>query len=286
MNIDDKTNTMRCIHQESARLFSNPPATCSYYTPSTEAYIKAVIERAGQLNREGISILLSGNGATAVTFFRAGLEQLEQLRPYLTPGQETSCTPPQDCASLLFGATAPILQAIDLAQDFQDRNCNYIYLYDKALDFLPDIQMRFCTSTRTRKEDTFDFQVAFYSAIIMFNVGVCLHLRGNPRRDEGILVTAVHFYDLAVRQLSSIPIVEYSDKLMMIMLAIWNNQAQIYYQLGSYEHAIEVLEGVRRLSARLLLERPTSLDTEDQEHIHEFVLNVVTVRVPNTAPCA
>ena len=81
-------------------------------------------------------------------------------------------------------------------------------------------------------------------------------------------------------------VLDLPDKGMMLMLAVWNNQAHICYQMESYAAALEIWEGVRQLSANMVYERQTTLNAADYAHIFEFILNVAVFRVPTIAPCA
>jgi len=185
-----------------------------------------------------------------------------------------------------------------------------MYIYNRAQDFAMDVQERQAASSSNNTSSSsahqhhqeqlecFGMQVTLYSSLILFNIALVMHHKGMARRHttsrDTHLVNAIHFYDICIRSLSQImPLVmmrqdpaSADDKITMLMLSIWNNQSQIYYELASYESAFELLEGVRQLSSRLLWERQPPLNDQDQQHIYDFLLNVAILRVPIAAPCA
>lgn len=260
-------------------------------SPTMIANIRSSIESAGRTNRSGVLALASGDVAAATASFGCALQDLRNLSAFVLERVADSGPTPDlhTQGGNLMSKAGPVLEAVSVPV-FED---DYIYLYGNALDFLEDTQLHTSPGTTATgmtelegEERRFAFQVSFYSAIVMFNLAICKHKRGLNFNDDASLFTAIHLYDMSMQTISNIPITDYSDKLMLVMLAIWNNQSQIYWLLESYEHAKLILEGVRRLAARLLLEHRTSLDEDDQSHIFEFVLNVIIARVPTNAPCA
>ncbi|CAB9514470.1 expressed unknown protein [Seminavis robusta] len=250
-------------------------------SPDAVANIQTAIEQAGRDNRKGVIAFASGDARTAYVLFRSALEQLECLGPCVHGTAAWNGMPaPANLQALeqsMMNASPPLLEAVPVPA-FQD---GYIYLYDNVLDFLRDAQR-----PDSKDRERFASKLSFYCSLVMFNIALAMHKHGIDNNEKESLVSAIHCYDMSMKSISTIRITDYTDKLMLIMLAIWNNQAQIYWSLHCYDHAKEILEGVRRLAARLLLERCPSLDEADQNHIYEFVLNVITVKEPTTAPCA
>ena len=251
--------------------------TETLYPPEVADAIRTSMKNAALMNREGTTALSSGNIRDAVAAFRNALVLMEAISPHVqaaAPGPALQAVPQH--RHRMFDDTTPALISVGIP-DFKD---DYLYIHSKARDFYPDAE-------RELPPAHFKFQVSYYSAVILFNLALCLHKKGTDLdQNHQALVNAIHFYDMAMQSISTIPIEMYYDSLMLLMLAVWSNQSHIYYSLRGYKDAKEIMEGVRNLSARMLLEPQTSLTPEEQKEIYEFVLNVIVMREPSTAACA
>ena len=247
------------------------------YPPVVAHMIRMALQKASEINKSGTAALAADSVQVAASYFRSALEHLELLHMDLQRWrwqyhQEQGTTNTDRARVPAF------VEEIDVGGCQDD----YLYVFNKAFDFLPDLL------ARTPGQEDFDFQVAFYSAMAAFNIALCLHRRGmeGPSLNEDCMAHAVHFYDICTTKLSWISGLDYSDKVMMLMMTVWNNQAHIHYQLQSYVAASEIWEGVRQLAARMVYERHTTLNAVDRANIFEYVLNVAVLRSPTIAPCA
>jgi tetratricopeptide (TPR) repeat protein len=271
-----------------AATLSNQPASL----PAMAASIRASIENAGRINQTGAIALASGDIPAAMVAFRGALQYLEGLAPFAYTGAggvaNDLALPVEPVLGAIFESNpSPLLEAVGVP-GLED---GYMYIYSNAIDFFRDAQTYTDNAGAVSPgvvtdESRFAFQVSFYSAIVMFNIALCKHKRGLNFRDQSSLRAAIHLYSMVYQTLCNIPITDFSDKLILLILALWNNQSQVYWLLESYGPAKEMLENVRRLAAHLLTERRTSLDEIDQGHIFEFILNVIIAELPTSAACA
>ena len=248
------------------------------YPSGVADMIRLTLQKASEINKSGTAALAADSVQEAASYFRSALEYLELLHMDLQRWQF------QEQMTFAMATNSNRARVPVVVEEIDVPGCQdeYLYVYNKAFDFLPDLL------GRTPAQEDFDFQVAFYSATVAFNIALCLHRRGTaePSLNEECLTHAVHFYDVCMKKISWISVLDYSDKVMMLMLTLWNNQAHIYYQLQSYASASEIWEGVRQLAARMVYERQATLSADDHAIIFEYVLNVAVLRVPTIAPCA
>lgn len=278
---DDDAETMvidPASETEHESFDSNPAMPTSGLHLMAVAQMQADLKNAAVTNSRGVTSLACGDAPSALMFFQEALYTLRKPGLELRNGAEERGgeMTPEESSILWSESASTLVTAIDLGHLFQE-GCLYTYTY--AFDFLDDL----ASGTDILN---FAYRTRFYLGLVLFNIAVCRHHFGMASGgNKKSLTLALVAYDVCARVLGDTEAaIGSSDNIKFLMVSVWNNQAEIYYQLQCYDLAADVLRDVHRLSTYLVIQ--PSLNQFDQEQIENFVANVAVFQVPTTAACA
>jgi tetratricopeptide (TPR) repeat protein len=123
--------------------------------------------------------------------------------------------------------------------------------------------------------------VIWANSCLFFNMALAFHQMGQLCCDAARLNKAIRMYDLAAKIL-----VDASPSDNALAMAAWNNQASIYYALGDYAMACELLERVADGAEHLPELTEEKSGPMETRLLEEIYLNVVIVKPPTIAPSA
>ena len=256
---------------------SKPTMSVSGVNSIAMVQMQADLKNAAVANSRGISSLACGDAPGALNFFQEALCALRVPGRELRNAVEEGVGMTPEGSDILWSESAStMVTAIDLGHLFQD---GYLYTYTYAFDFLDDL---------ASDSDILNiaFRTRFYLGLVLFNIAVCRHHRSIASGgNKSALTQALSAYDVCARVLGDTEaVIGSSDNLKFLMVSVWNNQAELYYQLQYYDFAADVLGGVHRLSSYLAFQ--PSLNEFDQKQVENFIANVAVFQAPTTAACA
>ena len=230
------------------------------------------------LNREGIASLACGNGEKAHACFKNVLE----VMGYIT---QFSDLPVGDTASAASSAIASVTP-VSIPR-FQKEG---FYIYHSALLFQPQPAASNPTFTQ--------IDITLLSAAAIFNMALTYHQRAVQGRGSpgNLLRIAARMYDQCLQIVHSLPLAAAAAATVekdvgALLLIVLNNRAHIYYEMGDFDNATQMLQRVRKLSRSMSREDAASdgaslLLVLHDDAFEEIALNVLVTCPPATAPCA
>lgn len=231
----------------------------------------SLIERAAELNEDGVYELADGSFSEAVQSFESALRHMIQLIMALNSGNNNSGDNNTALKAVpSSGGDQEMLPPSRTSVEIPYLQDDFFYLYSCTVTFNPssDIQP---TAT----------EISFYGATIMFNLALAHHQnaqrfgKGGLQQAEASLRQALALYQECTNTLQSLSVVRNDDMLLM-QLATLNNQAHILYTLGlSADPSTQfVFHTLMTQSMSALQERPNNnFSPFEQSQINEFVRN-------------
>lgn len=238
--------------------------TCKLFTmdsPSASAYLHQVSE----LNEDATYELSSGRPSLAITHLEAAAGRLVH------------------CLSLPLANASPCSPHFTSRLQIPHLQDDLFYIYSCAVSYTVP------TNTTTIPSHS---DLVFELAVVLFNLALAHHQQGKMTKHEGVreasFQQALAYYKECQQALQSLDSNTNAneDDLLVLTLAVLNNQAQILYQ---HEHErqcqTDVFQKLMTHSMHAILrEDDINLSMVEQSQIHEFVQNAMLFRLER--PCA
>ncbi|CAB9500117.1 expressed unknown protein [Seminavis robusta] len=236
-----------------------------------------LLEQAAGLNEDGVYELSSGKPQEAIPLFQEAWESLMEVAG-ATGSTCTSSIVGTDCST---AATTTRIQIPHLEDDV-------FYIYSCAVAY--------SASTSTTPVNTTSKDVQFECAIVLFNLALAFHQQGKKTKKEGFLRRALQYYQQCQQSLQQVLTTNTTctahDELILLTLAVMNNQASIEYELPIPTTTNTTSAANNDNSEKLwhysihaiLDEETTNFSMVEQSQIHEFVQNAMVFRLQR--PCA
>lgn len=254
-----------------------------------------MLPAVAQLNNLGVTFLDAGDLHQALDLFRDALMHTvgdvqptdHEMVPPPVAARPISGKPQDDTAS-------PIKQSVDQESNLIPSSASAQFAWDaiSASQFVHARGINVIASPTAYSPDVF-VNSAVVSSIIIFNLAVVYHLKGLKEcgNRSARLSKARLLYDKsdlllkdAGVQLSSTgnPVID------MLSMALFNNLAQVSFELGSYDESRRCFENLILFSLTVV---PSRYDDSyigsllDQEKSN-FLLNAIILHAPKLAPAA
>jgi hypothetical protein len=249
-----------------------PPQQPLHYMPiNASSSPTCLIERAAELNEDGVYELADGSFSEAVQSFESALRHMMQLSMALNSGNNSSSDHNAALKAVpSSGGDQEMLPPSRTSVEIPYLQDDLFYLYSCTVTFNPSSGIQ---PTAT--------EISFYGATVMFNLALAHHQnaqrcrKGSLQQAETSLRQALALYQECTNTLQSLSVVRNDDMLLM-QLATLNNQAHILYTLGlSTDPSTQcVFHTLMTQSMSALQERPNNnFSPFEQSQINEFVRN-------------
>jgi tetratricopeptide (TPR) repeat protein len=224
---------------------------------ATMETINLYLHQAAEENMEAALLLSDGCVAQAMPIFQNALSILDQLRP-LDLIFKASMNLPFECTSV----DVPYLED------------DHYFAYHRAVIF----------STKTISPLYRNLnEIDFYRGVVIFNMALATHMRGNVLKEEKTMHRAVHLYNESLNAFRNIPLGDTTTDLLRV--AALNMTMIIHSNMGEYQKAKESLDDVRdHWRHALVLEFQS--EAFGKEDIEGFILNTLEMLPPTAAACA
>ena len=224
--------------------------------------VQTMIVETARLNTEAVTFAAQSNAAEASNRFRNAMEVLVNLTA---------------AGNMLQSQSAPSfvprnVSSVPLEFPKEDSFC----IYNSLLVFEP----------RVPAGSLLEFDVSYYSAIVLFNFALIYHQRAAATGALKFYRAADHMYLKGLAIIQNFP--EYMDvDMTALQLTILNNQAHICLKLGLHT-TTDVLGGASeeiRIISCMLLNFGSSLPQLGADMINQILINTL-VSGPQCAPSA
>jgi tetratricopeptide (TPR) repeat protein len=265
--------------------------------------IMNLIERAAELNEDGVYELAYGSFPTAVQSFENAVRQMmrvcEQttqahyLQQYSTKQCNSNSNSNSNSQSSTTLSLPPSRSNVEVPYLKDDR----FFLYSCTVTFHPTGSTSSGTSNATSCVVPSSAEIAFYCATILFNFALAHHQQGQRIVGQDRMASlsqALQLYQEAAKALHTLQqrmapqaAVAYREDLLLLHLAIWNNQACILVALGNVEAADACFQHVM-VQSRMALAADDITSSDDpqvpprhnfsifeQSQIQEFLRNAM-----------
>jgi tetratricopeptide (TPR) repeat protein len=262
------------------------------------APIMNLVERAAELNEDGVYELAEGSFPDAVQSFENAVRQMMQVCEQTTQAhhlhqhqhqhqhaplkqqqqhqhQQQCCTNTSSIAPSCLPASRSNVEVPYLKDD-------RFFLYSCTVTFQPPASSSAVPSSA---------EIAFYCATILFNLALAHHQQGQRTSGEDRLSAlrhAMQLYQEAAKALHTLQqrmtppaALAYREDLLLLHLAIWNNQACILVVLGNVHAADACFQHVL-VQSRMALDADEDLELTrhnfsifEQSQIQEFLRNAM-----------
>lgn len=234
----------------------------------------SILERAADLNEDGVYQLSDGRFEVAIATFEAAVSQVMQVCQEM----------PTSSKCIRGDCSLPSNRCCVEVPGLQD---DQFYLYSCTMSF----QVNPIPEGKT----VAPIDLAFYAGAMCFNLGLAYHKRGQQERGQAnykvsdeLYRQALHMYQYCTNVLSilhRLPIP--CDDVDLMWLATLNNQAQIHHALNEEELARDCFVSLTA-SSFAALANPLAFSAFERSHIQEFVRNsmVFGLQPASAAPCA
>ena len=224
---------------------------------ASTSFAEQMFREAFHLNSSAALEAMAGNGAEASSLFKHALKIIS----FIDIGPNTGL----NCGNRLARSVSTIPLAFSKDESF----C----IYDRLLIFE--------RPQGVGPAEAFD--LTFYSAAIIFNMGLVFHQQGSIFGSRKFYAAAYRMYEKALNIIDNVPIFGDSD-LDALHLAALNNRAHICLQMGTVRNTESDLENIRLLSSALLYSESFRPHLEETM-ISEILINSM-VSGPVCAACA
>jgi tetratricopeptide (TPR) repeat protein len=226
--------------------------------------MNSVLRRAANLTAEGANFLESSHLDEADEFFTKALDIIVKAENYWLFPQS------KDFLLELHGIDEALKRLPQIRPESpENRRRNYansaFFVYDEPLLFVPETHVT-------------DSYLAFYKAVLLFNIGLVLHRKSNCV-DAWSVYRALHFYELC---LTCCKDCEDHPSCLEISAAALNNKAHIYFEHCEYSTARMVLDN---LLVTMIFTHGRPLEFEE-ENTQGILFNLYMLRMPTSAQTA
>ena len=234
-----------------------------------------VLHQMAELNEDAAYEMSSGRPGTAIVHLE---EAAGRLMDCLTrPSLRTSTTTSSSCSHTHWTSRVQIPHLHD----------ELFYIYSCAVSYN--------APTSTSASSASQSDVIFELAVVLFNLALAHHQQGNMRKQTSSLQLALTYYKECYQALQSLSNTEANsdnEDILLLTLAVLNNQAQILYQQEQRHASTDVV--VQKLMTHSMhamvhqQHEHSNLSMVEQSQIHEFVQNAMLFRLdrPEAAPSA
>ena len=231
----------------------------------------SALHQVCELNEDAIFELSSGHPGPAIVLLEEAAGQLMQC---LTADSHSS--------SAISPHYTSRVQIPHLHDDL-------FYVYSCAVSYSASTTTASTTTTTTTTIPS-QSDMIFELAIVLFNLALAHHQQGILTKAEAPLKQALTFYKECHQALQSLT-TDHNDDVLVLTLAVLNNQAEILYyhqqQQHEHEHSTEIFQKLMTHSMHAILQQAddtSNLSMVEQSQIHEFVQNAMVLRLER--PCA
>lgn len=233
------------------------------------------LSNAAELNRNGASLLDTGNTQLALEYFKGSVEILSIIAAGFKDCHEvptgartqavTSQTqPPVDFLAVSYSTPAASQERNGSSLDSELENH---YLFDRALNF--NVTCGYLCPKL----------LSFYIAVAEFNMALCLQLLSRCW-GERLAHNAFHVYNCCLHHLRRSGM----ECCGIILFAALNNKASIYYDMSNFQESRDVLALL--LEAINSCRKTGGLHSIEDRDLEGFLFNVMLLKGACIAPAA
>lgn len=254
-------------------------STSTSSSACTEPVIQMRLQEAAGLNRNGTLSLLRNRHREAVKRFKEALEIVEEIAK----------EPLNDLFQQKQEASFP--QIVEPSEDIEGLQDDRFFVFNHALIFNP--------STHQDEQQVTEYDIFFYSAIIVYNIALAFHCAGMKKMDSTKSFTAAKaFYEKSLVICDSCasisPSCVFSATYDMVKLFAINNACHIHLEQGNTTDFQSCLEEVRMISYSLSggkgffhsFSTPPQEWEEEEDLFTNFILNAMVSWPAAAAPSA
>lgn len=223
------------------------------------------LNNAIDMNTKGVTLCGQGHEAMALEYFKGALEVLSWAS--MKSDNVGQLVNPSACQ-------------LGQRQYQLENSCKYDskghFVYEKALLF----------SASKNSEATDPHRIAFYIAVLEFNIALCLQTLSRNLAGDRNLVNSLHVYDCCLEHICRSKcddLSDFEDSWHLLLIAALNNKAAILAELNRLELAREVLVSLMKALRCYGGLEEGSINEDDLEG---FLFNVMLLKGICTAPAA
>ena len=242
--------------------------------------VSNLLDRAAELNEDGVYDLADGNFQQAVAAFEGAVQHMMQVC-HLTTQSTNGNSSHKQLDSSVAGSLPPARSSVEVPFVNDDR----FYIYSCAVTF--QAAPSSCSSTANSNAPHAS-EIAFYCASILFNLALAHHQQAQAQKLQQAARDASYRQALVLYQEVSrtLQCLQFAaphcrDDILLLCLAAGNNQAQILAALQDQDPSICFQQLLSHSMSALHSQNNFSIF--EQSQINEFIRNAMVLNAGSQA---